>query len=449
MEPVKRMNNKSPEIDYIFDHKWNKSRMLVYVFCIFLGVLYSVNNSVQLGCINCALIAYLVVTGDDNENFALLLGLQLLNSVILVSGLGFLFVAYPLAFYKIILDQNKLQIPIYVLLFLIYFFGVETFNFFFYNGKALGTVLLWALSVMYMFALLFKKGFKIKYNEAMNMFTLAFVGVVIINIIAGMVKTGGNYNWTSFNEYFRFGDEYRPLGGPNTIASIALFVVLTNALYCMFGKAKLQKFMSLLAIILGLIFGYLSISRAFLIGLTLIILLIFFMFSQGLVLKKFIFYCAILASIAGVILYFKNEFNLIFAAFANRFEQGNDDRVALIYKAFNAIMDNGKSIFFGKGVYYQLATNNTFTAHNLYMDVFVSFGVFGGFFYLSMFVLSFIRLKVLNKVNSSLAYYIPLIVVLSYNFIIGCVRDVGLYFYLIFAFHMACSRKCNPEMEVV
>jgi len=434
------------ENDYLnivrIDQKIKIIRLILYIVSVALAILYSANDSKAISMLNVLLISVLVITGDESENFSLLMGLQLLQAVIQLylgsSIVSFLFAAYPIVFFKNIIKRTNIKYDIISLLLVIVLLGLELINFQLYTGTALGTVVIWAMSIVYFFMICSKKGLVINYNEIMLMFTIAFIAVIVINVIEGTDKYGSAYGLGAFNENFRFGDEYRALGGPNTVANIALFVICMNYIYILEGSKLVYKLLSFASIVTGFVFGYVTISRAFLVSLGIIFILIFISLPKKKLSNKIVFFLVFLYFIL-ILVYNKETISRVFHSFSDRFLAGNEDRIMLMLQSIISLFDNTRSTLLGNGVYYQLTFQSKFTAHNLYLDSFVSFGLFGGIAFLYLLVRLFFKIKKQNNASFNLLLYAPLIILAAYNFIIGSVRDVSLYYYLIFSYFLANS----------
>lgn len=401
--------------------------------CIFLGNIYAnfSNDSIKIlvGYVTTLLILYKLIVYKLEDAYLLLFCTQFLRAVIRFrvgsSTFSFLILAFPIFFIKYFRKKNyhvskAILIPILLLFWdIIVSINSSTFQF--------GDQILWGFSFILMSCIL-TDGNRIMLSKLIIVFGLAIWGICLVNIFAEIVKYGQTLvpsmygTWNSFGEYYSFGKGYGEIAGGNEIAQyIPLFIGMS--LLTFNYQPKSVKIFYAISIVFFLYCGVMCIARAFYIEMIIVALfyLLYLLKSPKRLLQ-------VLALITIIILFFYqqfiNEFNSVFNAVSVRFAAGYGGRARLIEETKEVWKSNYISYLFGIGTEYNMIYD---TAHNIFYDSAISLGLLGLILYFTSICLIIFK-GITKKARGCLYIYMPLIMLVVYKMISGCVKDVPFYF---------------------
>ncbi len=436
-----------------------KNVYYLFAFCLGLIILTTQVSIPYVGYIVTLACVILAIVGTKEETFLCVLGLSPLYRLASVnigsSSMTFLmFVLLVIALKRYFIEKKPMTLSVFCLLFLFVLDVVNTRNF---NHKQYATSIMWLLSLMY-FMFIMTDDVKFNLHNVILFFCLGVWAECLIGIIEEYSVLGRTLDPTMYGQYLslpqaaafqfgsrtstmhRFGFATTYFASANTLAFDTVFGVCL----CILGlTAKKKKFFSfyVITIVSFTYFGFITLSRGFYVEL--LILFVLFLFSQSKSFNQFfgtlVFSLVIVAIFA---IFFMDDLSLVFEKTGERFAHGNDTREALINASFKVLFSNDGILFFGLSSMYPYEYWG-FTAHNMILDTFLSFGVGGCLIYYSCIASAF-RTSPMKKFKKHLYNYTPLIILLSYRMISGSVRDVSFYFVLAVA---ALLMRYNKEEE--
>lgn len=189
---------------------------------------------------------------------------------------------------------------------------------------------------------------------------------------------------------YRFGHSYGETIGGAMAIPLYTTMLISCGLTCYLKTKKLTIFKKLLiffGIALSIVFGAMTISRSFYLGLIVTLLFVLFFKSSGnRVAKSFVLICVIVV----VVSLFLSNSDVIKKVFSNlqlRLDNGVDEgsggRTDIWFSCINYLLDHPINLFFGMGATNYIlvgeATNELFAAgsHNLFLDFLMSWGIIG------------------------------------------------------------------------
>lgn len=432
-----------------------KSSALFYIFicCVISAVLYSVTENTLLSSFTGLLICYIVFVIPAEDCFVFVFGLQYLRTVIPIqvgsSPFGFILFAYIVLLIKnyiirrTIIAEDLILLPVLV---------IDIASSALGGVFKIGDNINWIFSLGYNIFILKKYADKINFERMFLYFLIAQWVICIINILAeyrifGRSLVPGMYGvWTNQLQAFAFGKAYSRIAGGNGISfNNSLAIALCVMLLPRTKKFKLKAFYLVSIAFLGYC-GIMVISRGFYIELILFTALL--LLSNITRPRQMLLYVCIIGVIILLVYYYAYDklivsFNRVF----ERFEAGNANREELISDGLELVNSNVQILLFGGGSYYP--DIYSFTAHNLYLDSFVSLGIFGCIIYWGLIIKIILEslLKYVKKI--SLRALIPLIMLFAFKLISGSTRDIGFYYYIsltvIFAIYISGKDKINAK----
>lgn len=423
-------------IDNSIQNRSSQILILSLFVSTILGILYSLTNSSICGYGSTIIICLALTQLDINDCFLLLFVTQFLRSVLRVNigtaSYSFLLFAYPIIFFRFhVFDEDT---PFYRAslagIFLLFYDIIISTA---YNVTNIGDTILWSLSLVLILQLLYSN-YNIDLNKLITALGIAIWCICIINILAEIRLFGSSLNpslygvyLTGEGSYYTFGKGYPSIAGGNEIAQyIPLFIASSILNWNNFNK--LSKIFFLVSDLFFAYVGMLCVARAFYIEM--IIFFILWLFTHAKRPLRFIFTIAFIIIISVVCIHmFSDYLNPLIQQVQRRFEQGNGGRDSLWTRSFEVLSD-WKIGLFGASSYYPLVFTDL-TAHNIFLDTFLSFGFVVGTIYLFTLLKVIIHECIMYRLNH-LKYWIPFIMLLIYKNISGSVRDVP--FYYVFAF---------------
>lgn len=428
----------------------NNSNQVIWdiIICIILGCIYSATSgfiSIIVGYIASLYICVKLFILDISDSYILLFGTQFFREVIRIriadSNFSFLLIAFPI-FLLILLYKNNLKISWSIIIgFLI---GIWDIIVSYYNNNlVIGDQILWTMSFMIFLAFATKEN-NIQINKILNAFGIAIWGICIINIIAEFRLFGQSLvpsmygTWNKEQEYYSFGKGYVNIAGGNEIAQyIPLFIAFS--LYN-FKEYKLnKKIIYIISYAFFIYCGIMCVARAFYIEMIIIILTYVIYNICKKPIKLFLVFFTTIIVIYISYSKFLVQLSPTLEAVLERFNNGNEYRTYLLKSTIDLWKSNTFNILLGIGTEY---TKNFETVHNIFMDSLISLGLLGSILYWGLIIKEFLK----NKTSiTKLEKYIPLIMLIAYKSISGCVKDVPFYFIIGIIFINIKSNKEGYE----
>lgn len=435
------MNSKGlyEDMKYLESETQNKSSLILILslfISILFGVLYSLTNSSAFGFISTFVICLALTQLDTNDCFLLLFVTQFLRSVIRINigsaSYSFLLFAYPIVFLRFHIisnDKSFYKVSLAAIFLLFYDIIISTL----YDVANIGDIILWALSLVLILQVLYSD-YAIDINKLIISLGIAIWCICIINILAEIRIFGSSLNpslygayLASDGSYYSFGKGYPAIAGGNEIAQyIPLFIGTSILNWKNFNKFS-KGFLFTSDIFFAYI-GMICIARAFYIEMAIFFIAWFIIKAKRPI--SFLFFLVILIIIGYICIYtFSDYLNPLIMQVQRRFAQGNGGRDSLWIRSFEVLAD-WKVGLFGAGSYYPLVFTDL-TAHNIFLDTFLSFGFIIGTFYLFTLLRTIVDECVKYKLNR-FKYWIPFIMLFVYKNISGSVRDVPFYYIIAF-----------------
>lgn len=412
----------------------SKRTKYIYIACLLSGIIYSITQSQLLGIITTLFICLLPFTINELQFFYIVFGLQFVRVVIPFeigqAKYSFILLVYLVLFAKNFIDKKKLPIHSICVFFI---FFIEVISSIINGILNIGDSINWIGSLLLLVIILYRYSDEIEYETMFLFFCLAEWTICLVNIfeelrIFGSTLNPGMYGiWTNQLGAFAFGKAYASIAGGNGIAFNNVLAIALCVFYLSKKNNSKYRWFCILSIIFFAYTGFMVISRAFYIEMALFVGL--FILSQ---IKKTgrLFTTLLVFMIVAVVFYTQFYDKLIpsFERVLLRFEEGNADREYLIRTAFTTIFSNLWCTLFGSGSYYPNLYG--FTAHNIYLDSFVSLGIIGGIVYWGVLISLIIRF-IIKRYRITLTMLIPMIMLLTFKYISGSTRDVGFYFFFL------------------
>lgn len=402
-------------------------------FCA-CAIAYSASANPLYASIGVLVLVCMLATCTAIEGFVIIGSAQLLKDALSLTLFGhtvsFLLVAYPvLAYVGIFIRRERIETRL--LIPLIPLFCLECMHMLGYESGTAGSVALWMMSLLHFALVMPKRDCKPDIFAYYALLVFALVTVSAINVISDFQQTGAFRLPGGYSQYFRLGDGNPAAAGANSIALQACFgLALSLCCYSDARSAGRKAFMAVSACLLAFL-GLLTVSRAFLVELIIVVICgMIWHLHRG---KRgtAILMCAGILT-AGTVFWSDLQDIPVFSSFIRRFLEGDAERAALLQAGVTQWGRNTQTLFLGSGIYYPNVTS--FTAHNLYLDALIAFGWGGSFLYASIFVGALWLRRPLSR--PGLLQVLPLLVLLSYKWIAGSVRDVN------FAYFFAIAASC-------
>lgn len=246
--------------------------------------------------------------------------------------------------------------------------------------------------------------------------TFLFCTVVIIS---GILTAPSNWMQQFAMGWFRFGetntgsgDIMMLRGNANELAYFSV-VGLSVGLLLLDNLKGLMRILFFIMIICIGISGFLSLSRSWILVALLIVLL--YGFSRIRKPKKFLAFGIIFLVVIFLSINYLNKNPYLLNGFLNRFSDSTmrtgGNRTTIAKKQIVAFLQIPRCVFFGTGVTQYTSILNTFSIHNMIIQVFICYGLIFG----TIFIVSIIRPIILSKYRiQRLLSWLPLIAVLAF-----------------------------------
>ncbi|MGG0666334.1 O-antigen ligase family protein [Viridibacillus arvi] len=351
-------------------------------FCILSDKLFNMNLLVySLGIY----LAFRILFISPDHTFAILISL--------IPNLAVMFIPIPsmsvpilnvlmgIALFKVFIFNFKKPIHKNYLFIIVFFIAYEWSHIFDYDIKSIILLFSWSIAILYV-SLYFFYSLK-SYNH--KIVIIYSITGVFISICYGILDFFGSYGTLmSNNATIRFKGG---AGDPNYF-SMYVMISLFLLLYLVNRETnKLLKFMYPLIFIFFVAFGVLSLSRMFLlvISLLLALLLIKIVFRLKKNKKIMFFIMAVIGFLVVFSIFFISEFTSILNLLLSRFTDFIDDpsaltsnRNVLAEQYIQLLMSDTKDMIFGIGIQdYHLRSGIQLEAHNIIVEILVVWGLVG------------------------------------------------------------------------
>lgn len=403
----------------------------IYLCCLISGLIYSITQYQILGIVTTLFLCILPFLIDEIQFLYILFGLQFIRAVIPFeigsAKYGFVLLVYMVLVIRTFIVKKRM--PIYIVPALILFF-IDIISSILNGSLYLGDTINWVGSLVILVYYLYKHYDEIDSETLFFYFCLAEWTICLVNIFAevrvfGETLIPNMYGvWTTQLGAFAFGKAYASIAGGNGIAFNNALAIALCFFYILENPSRKNKLFYVLSIVFFTYTGILVISRGFYIEL--LIFIVLYALSKVSDPKKMLVTVIVGVLLFSVIyIYLHDKRILSFERVLVRFEVGNADRDFLIKTALGTITSSIWNALFGAGTFYPSVYD--FTAHNIYLDSFVSLGIIGGSIYWGI-ILGLLKRFMINKVKFNIRQYIPLLMLFSFKYISGSTRDVGFYY---------------------
>lgn len=380
--------------------------------------------------------------GNYKENFGLLVMLIPFNNTLILMGSSIRGFFYFIAAIKIIVIPQKKAVRI--LLYSMYILlGIEAINDFYYTDVF---SMFNNISAMLYFSvfIIFKIYKEIDMYKVCNKFIISCLVALTYSLIAG----GGIQAYNNAIDYYRFGQEATSLGGAMGIPIYTglIIAIALERIYNQYGNQLINIFL----MSFGLLLGIMTVSRIFLLILSVIVL---FIVIENLQLKSIkVLGIQLLGIVAIFILYFKFQdliLNLIMK-FTVRIGGGESARVEIYTDCINYLLFNIKALLIGEGSigYPIIGQQNGYgfgaMAHNIYLDALMSWGIVG-FSCLFIIVLYMIRNNfMIKQVKKNIFVILPASIYFVATLTEGSFNYANTYIYILF---VLCYMRLSISKE--
>lgn len=425
--------------------------------CIFMGILYANFTSGfakdVIGCLSTFLILWKLLIFNKEDGYLLLFGTQFLRAVIRVGfgghSFSFLLFAFPIYLLKLLFEQKgRIHGTVLVAAFVMVWDFAVSFN---SSIIRIGDQLLWGGSFILLLVML-RNSAEIDLDKLIVVFGIAIWGICLVNIFAEICKFGKTmvpsmYGvWNQYGEYYMFGKGYPEIAGGNEIAQyIPIFIGM--AFFSLNGKDRKVKLFYLVSSLFFSYCGMMCIARAFYVEMAIILFFALVYLSHNpkrLILISFLFTTMVIFSYDRL----SGLFEPVLNAVGKRFGGGYGSRAGLIKGTIQVWKSSASNFLFGIGTEYNEVYD---TAHNIVFDALVSLGTLGASVYFGTLLIEG-RKALQKKETQSIVRFAPLVMLLLYKMISGCLKDVPFYFMigicLLFAQKYELSKDKSGRVEV-
>lgn len=247
-------------------------------------------------------------------------------------------------------------------------------------------LLQWIGGISYFVIIMIDK--KVEYEHVLTIKHLAssYLAITIGNILAGVKIYGYSFfrlviEQGSFDYRFHFGQQLDPLGGSNAFPIISFILAFAVFNECLKAEKFPKKMAYLFISLFVMAFALLSFTRAYVISMFVIALVLFFQLFTKNIAKV---YNIVVFGCIGILIIYLNSNTLqkIINGFLTRFT-GNSNtsslggRIDLAIYFWKIISENIRIFIIGSGVKGYVFSNNNMMAHNIILDGILCFGVLG------------------------------------------------------------------------
>ena len=393
-----------------------------------------------------AAIGLILLCKTPGTGLVTMIGFQMLDAIIQVAlgstSVSFLLVAIPLYLLRFGFITREIDVGCCIkIICLVFLCAIEVYHISSYSVNGMGTLLIWMISMV--FFIFSMSGISTSINRSYLIATWATSLIVVMLINMGSynhpVLSQNGYSFSSYNSLYRLGDQYRTLGGPNTLCLEA--GLLFSFSICEFVRSSVSKVaraFPICGLAISTIVGFLTFSRAFIVEVLIVVLIVMVSRKDVHFWAKF----SLIAIGAVVLIYVLSTPVFVdqVSGLVNRFDEGNSNRFTLIERGIELFISSIPSLLFGNGIIYPMNPDINFTSHNIVIDSFAAFGLCGVFLW-GIIISSAIKYISINRERIILLNLIPLVILAANEFIIGSVRDTFVYLYVPLMFFLASQTE--------
>ena len=447
-----------------FDNSISKKHIFVHILLIVMLAMGSISNLTQIATIVVLLICFSIIFEPVEQNFYLIIMLAPFENLMAINGRKVFSIVFILFLLKCLVRDKRISGNNVGCLFAaMYLAAIEVVNAYTvpYANVSPFALLNTIAYVLYFYSVISGlKTQRISVKEMLYSFNISILIVIIVSF-----NSYGSIN--SFiqqakqAEYvLRLGHKtVDTLGGAMGIPLYAAVAVSLNIIYVTQTKGEngFTKLLFLAITALAVVFGVLSVSRAFYLcfvvftGLYAVVTL----FNK----KKYLFSVILLISIVTVIMIFltSNDFAWILN---NLITRNNEDsglgiRGEIWISCIKFLFQHPLRLLFGMSsnfyADYGAATGQlfSFTAHNLFLDILMSFGLIGFIMLLRMFKLLKNRLIIRYGKLSEKYSILPFITFLTYGLtaLRTATGKTWIFFLLTYIFAYALKDGQNNDFD--
>lgn len=422
--------NKNQQYDF-FQAKY--VLMIIMMFSFGLSVNGSMAGLALLGIIILSVLIFVGSTTDDLYTYIALIPFA---TLVTIGSRNLLFVFLLISIIKLILKNPKAQMTYASFFMLISFFFLELSHDFF-NVK-IGEFAFLISFILYF--LIFTVYYKFQ-GYSSKRAKLILISSLLIAIICTIIISGGDLvNYVNSADLtYRFGEKARSLGGAMGIPIYCL-VIISLLFVQLIAERHLfiEKLFFIGIIIFSTFIGFVTISRVFLLGLVAVLLCL--LLSLFLKKKSKILGSVIIVLLLGIILILQDPtfINSFISKITNRSAIDiSTGRFEIYLSCYDYLKNNYFALFFGEGAlnYVQIGVQNGYlfsmSAHNLYLDGLMSWGILGFGIFISFIFKYARRCKTFFQTQATVLTFMPLFVLLICNFTAGSFNDYSIYIFLL------------------
>ncbi len=287
----------------------------------------------------------------------------------------------------------------------------------FYSTVSLPNIVGYITNLVLFFCLIYDTT-KHNYKKYIYYFVLGVVLTAGIIVIATILDSP---TWLQdiSKGYLRFGmveNESEELLNITLNANALAFYSMTG-ISCIVVLLRFSEFNKLFLIIqmifLGLV-GLITLSRTWV--LTLVLLLVLYVFASATSGKSVFKACAGLGIVALVVIVILNRYPQLYQGMLNRFNEGNllngNGRIEITSQYLSEFDENLRTMFFGTGVTdYKNVIGLEKSLHNSLVQILICYGIFGSLIFMYGWLSDVV--KKIGKVK--LFYWIPFICIFAYS----------------------------------
>lgn len=432
------------------------------VIFILLAISLAVESSVMTMIIVVLALAY-VSMADNEASFYFIVGLSIYQNSFTIKGDNAIFLVLIVFLIKhLIFNKTSFKNKIILIAASLVIIVIELLND--RTAASKGELLVTMFYILFfLYSIICIEDIKFDINKFLIYFFIAYFSAT-----AYVFYESGNVfqyfkNFFIKPEYYRFGycvpDE---IGGPMAIPIYSLTIVSFSIVNLLFKnwKGVLFTILSIIFVTYATFIGFLTISRSFILGLLVILLvgLIYTAITKRWRIISLVVYGVLCFGI--IYLIFPNFMEAIIRAFINRStgDTTGSGRTLIWQRCFVALTESVGRFLFGGGAINYVNWNNfdynnnlVAGAHNLFIDVVMSWGLIGFICFFGILTMVLVR-NIKKNGFVSLYCYLPLIAFFAFG--LTALRTNSLRTYAFLLVSIACvftlsKRRKSMEPKLI
>lgn len=430
----------------------SKLNSIILIFACILFALYGASNGASaLGMIAILISLYLLFIGGEEENFIFLVAMIPFQDCWIVSGVSFRGIMLIIPILKLLM-KRKIKANVACCFSIVFLLMIEVLNDFSHVDFSSFFNTICPLLYMGTFSMIIgNKTDNWNIEKITNIFIISSTIACLANLLVG----GGLSAYNNDVAWYRFGQEstISLLPGAMEIPVfniITIFVIIVRFLY---GRIKnnFNKVFFGVILVAHFIFGIMTVSRVFIIG---ILVIMFMLFIWMIKYNKFGRIAKIMVVLGVLFIFFyikeKDLIDLLFGKLIDRFstavETSENGRSFIWNDCISYLFSNPKSLLIGDGIQYYSVLGAeqgyafSFMAHNFYLDVLMGVGFLGG---IALTILFFSLISPKEKKNP-LAFGI-LAIIMCVFIVSGTLNYIRNYIYIMLGIIFMNSFKNQIE----